>query len=68
MRIDQFSRQDLREIQATVQELTSQIQELQARVNLISDSREFQDLESMCSGKLSTFPVKRQLFQVLVVC
>ena len=49
MRIDEFSMQKLRESQATVHELTSPIQELQDRVNLMNDSREFQDVESVCS-------------------
>ena len=44
MRIDEFSMQELRESQATTHELTSQIQELQERVNLMNDSREFQDV------------------------
>ena len=39
MRIDEFSRQELRESQATIQELTSKIEELQGRVNLMNDSR-----------------------------
>ena len=56
MRIDEFSRQELRECQATSHELTSQIQELQDRVNSMNDSREFQDVESVCSGKLSHVP------------
>ena len=56
MRIDEFSRQDLRESQATMQDLMSQIQELQEEVNLMIDSREFQDVESVCSGKLSHVP------------
>ena len=34
MRVDEFSLQKLRESHATVQELTSQIQDLQERVNL----------------------------------
>ena len=46
MQIDEFSRQELRESQATFHELTSQTQELQDRVTLTSDSREFQDVES----------------------
>ena len=37
---------------ATIQELTSQIQDLQARVNCMNGSREFQDVESICSGKI----------------
>ena len=56
MRSDEYSRQELRENQATLQELNSQIQELQDRVNLMNDSTEFQDVESMCSGKLSHVP------------
>ena len=39
VRIDEFSRDELRESQATFQELTSQIQELQERVNFANDSR-----------------------------
>ena len=50
MRIDEFSRHELRQGHATFQELTSQIQELQERVNLMNDSREFQDVESACGG------------------
>ena len=38
---------------ATFQELTSQIQELHERMNFLNDSREFQDVDSTCSGKLS---------------
>ena len=59
MRIVQFSRHELRESQAAIQELTTQIQELQERVNFVNGSREFQDVESICSGKLSHVP--RQL-------
>ena len=44
MRIDEFSRRE---------EVTSQIQELQERMNFTNDSREFQDVESICSGRLS---------------
>ena len=43
----------LRESHATIQELTSKIQQLQERVNCVNDSRNFQDFESICSGKLS---------------
>ena len=53
MRVDEFSRQELRKSQATIQELTSQIQELQDRMNHMNDSREFQDVQSICSEKLS---------------
>ena len=44
MRIDEFSRNELRESHATIQEPTSQIQEqkqeLQERMNYMNDSRE----------------------------
>ena len=56
MRIDEFSRQELRESLPTFHELTSQIQELQDMVNLVNESGEFQDVESICSGKLSHVP------------
>ena len=39
MRTDEISRQQLRERQNTVNELTSQIQELQDQVNFMNDSR-----------------------------
>ena len=64
MRIDEFSRNELRESHATIRELTSQIQELQARmiyihkyiyIYIFFDSREFQDIESIC---LMTMVVK----------
>ena len=37
-------------------ELTAQIQELQDKVKSMSDSREFQDVESACSSRLSHVP------------
>ena len=51
MRIDEFSRNELRESHATMQELTSQVQEFEEKVNFLNDSTEFQDTESICSGK-----------------
>ena len=48
--------QKFRESHAAKQELTSQIQDLHERVNCMNDSRESQDLESICSGKLSHVP------------
>ena len=48
MRIDEFSKHESRESHATTQ-LTSKIKELQDRVNLMSDSIEIQDVESICS-------------------
>ena len=56
MRIGEFSRNELRESHASFQEITSQIQESQERINYMSDSGEFQDVESICSGKLSHVP------------
>ena len=56
MRFDEFSWNDLRESHATVQELTSQIQELQDRMNYMNDSSKIQDAESICTGKLSHVP------------
>ena len=56
MRIDEFSRNELRESHETLQELASQIQELQERMKYMNDSGELQDVESICSGKLSRVP------------
>ena len=56
LRIDELCRHELRESHATIQELTSQLQELQERMKCMNDSREFQDVDSICSGKLSHFP------------
>ena len=56
MRVDEFSAQKLRESHDTIQKLTSQMQELQERVNCMNDSGESQDTESNYSGKLSHVP------------
>ena len=56
MRIDEVSRHELRESHATIQELTSQMQELQERMNYMNDSKEFQDEESICNRKKSNVP------------
>ena len=56
MRIHEFTRNDLRKSRATLQELPSQIQEMQDRMNYMNNSREFQDVKSICSGKLSRVP------------
>ena len=45
MRVDEFSLQKLRESHAAIQELTSQIQDLQERLNCVNDSREFQAID-----------------------
>ena len=56
MRIDEFSKQELRESQTTINELTTQIKEWQDGVDFEDDSGEFQDVKSICSGKLSHVP------------
>ena len=56
LRVDEFSGQKLRESHYTIQQLNSRIQELQERVNCMNDSRDTQDIESSCSGKLSLVP------------
>ena len=66
MRIDEFSRHELRESPATIQKLASQIQELQERMNYMNDSREFQDVEAICSGKLSHVPSQPAIVPSLV--
>ena len=49
--LDQFSRQEQTESQATIHELTSQKQALQDRVNLMNDSEDVQDVESALPWK-----------------
>ena len=61
MRMDEFSRNELRDNYATIQELTSQVQKLRDRMNFLNDSQEFQ----IAVEKYLTFPVSRQSFQVL---
>ena len=52
--IDDFSRNELRESHAAMQELTSQIyRSCRKEWICFHDSGEFQDVESICSGKLS---------------
>ena len=53
MRIDEFSRHELRESHAAMQELTSQIQDLQERMIISRFLGDFQDVESICSGNCS---------------
>ena len=53
MGIDESSRNELRESHATMQELISHTLELQEKVSFVNDSAEFQDVQSICSGKLS---------------
>ena len=60
--IDEFSRRRLIENQDTVNELTSQLQELQNEVNCTNDSGKFQDVESIPSGQLFHVPSQPALF------
>ena len=53
LRVDEFSVQNLRESHETIQRLTSQFQEMQEQMNSMSDSGEFQEVESNHSGRLS---------------
>ena len=52
-RADDLSRQDLRESQSTVNQLTVQIQEFQDKVDSLNDPRDFRDLETASSSGLS---------------
>ena len=56
MRVDELSAQKLRESHDTIQRLTSQLQQMQENMHSMNDSREFQDFQSICSGKLSHVP------------
>ena len=51
MCVDEFSVQKLRECLEAIQKLTSQIQDLQERVNCMNDLGEFPNVESNYSGK-----------------
>ena len=53
LRFGEFSLQKLRENHETIQKLTSQMQEMQDQMNSMSDSGEFQEVESNHSGWLS---------------
>ena len=52
-RVDEISRQKLRENHETIQKLTSQLQEMQDQMNSVNYSGEFQEVESNYSGSLS---------------
>ena len=56
LRVDEASVHKLRESHGTIQRLTSQLQEMQEQMNSIKDSREFQEVESSYSGRLSYVP------------
>ena len=48
--LDPIARRKLIEDQKTILELSGRIQELQKEINCMSDSKEFQDAESIRSG------------------
>ena len=56
LRVDEFCFQKLRESHETIQRLTSQFQEMQDHMNSMSDSREFQEVESNHGGRSSHVP------------
>ena len=56
LRVDEFSVQVEKVMKPTIQRLTSQVQDLQGRMNYRNDSGEFQEVESNYSVKLSHVP------------
>ena len=50
-RIDEVSVRKLRENHETIQQLTLQLQQMQEQMNSVSDSGDFEDVESYCSGR-----------------
>ena len=50
LRADEFSRDELRESQSSMNQLTVQIQELQVTVNFLNDSRDSKDLVTASSS------------------
>ena len=58
---NEFSRKRFIEDRDTILELTAKIQELQNEVNCMNDSRDFKDVESVCSG-LSHVPSQPAFF------
>ena len=52
-RIDEVSAQELSENHETIQQLTSQLQQMQEQIHSMNDSGDFQDVESNYSGRLS---------------
>ena len=53
LRVDEVSVQKIRENRETIQQLTSQLQQMQEQMNSMSDSGEFQEVETNYSGRLS---------------
>ena len=58
LRVDEISVRKLRENHETIRRLTSQLQDMQEQMNSMSDSGEFQEVESNHSGWLSYVPTK----------
>ena len=56
LRVDEVSVQKLRENFEAIQMLTSQTHDMQGQMNSVNDSREFQEVESNHSGRLSYVP------------
>ena len=54
LRVDEFSVQKLRESHETIQRRTSQVQELQERMNYLNDSGELHEVESNYREKCFT--------------
>ena len=68
LRVDEVSVHKSMENLETIQKLTSQLQEMQEQMNSLSDSGDFQEVESNHCGRLSYVSVSLQKFQVLVPC
>ena len=56
LRVDEFSAKKLRASHETTQRLISQLQSMQEQMNSMSDSGEFQEVESHYSGRLAYVP------------
>ena len=56
LRVDEFSVQKLRESHEIIQRLTSQVQELQERMNYLNTSGGFHEVGSNFSGTFSHVP------------
>ena len=58
---DEFTRQKFIEDQNTIMELSGRLQELQNEVNCMNDSKDFQDAESVRSGKFTRYQSTRSI-------
>ena len=56
LRVDEVSVQKFRENHDTIQQLTSNLQQMQEQMNSMNDSGDFQDVGSNYSGRLSRAP------------